>query len=167
MQATIGYMGSEQPQYTFPQQPVNTCPYQSSPGYPSIPYQSPCQQTHDHVQKQPISMPYQVPMQQPVSPDTQLIKVAGPEMRSMEIVVPQCAFGGSLLQITDPQTRQTFQVIVPDGLHPGMRFLVQMQSDRLPVLKESEKTSSSSGGHCLVIFCFIVFFWVGVKIVCG
>ena len=52
--------------------------------------------------------------------------------RSMEIFVPNGAFGGTVLQVTDPNTRQVFQVTVPSGLQPGMKFIVQLNSPNSP-----------------------------------
>lgn len=104
-QATMGYMGNQPVQ-----QPIVTQQnyMQATPDY-ATPYGQPSYQPQAG----------QVIMGSPVQP------MKG---RSLEVVVPNGAFGGSVLQITDPQTRQAFQVTVPAGLQPGMKFEVQLQN---------------------------------------
>ena len=54
---------------------------------------------------------------------------AQPVLRNLEVVVPTGAYGGSVLQVIDPLTRNALQVTVPSGLQPGMRFQIQVPSN--------------------------------------
>jgi hypothetical protein len=46
-----------------------------------------------------------------------------PSPGHIEVIVPQGAYGGSILIITEPSNGRVFQVIVPQGLQPGMKFI--------------------------------------------
>ena len=154
-QAALGYTGN-QPIYNG----------QAAQGYgapqPSAGYGAP-QSSQGYGAPQP-SQGYGAPQQAPVygntygqlqpeysMPPQQVVQSNGPVLmgntgssakpRSMEVIVPNGAFGGSVLQITDPETRTSFQVTVPQGLQPGMKFIVQLQqpSQQIPYQAPSQQ----------------------------
>ena len=68
-----------------------------------------------------------MPYTQPIYQKTEAAAsnpIAGSRINKMEVIVPTGVFGGAILQITDPSSGQPFQVTVPAGLYPGMRFEV-------------------------------------------
>jgi hypothetical protein len=85
----------------------------------------------------------------------------------LEVIVPHGAYGGSVLRITNPQTGQVFQVTVPSGLQPGMKFMVQTEGKAptqyaAPVQqpmtyhrqsRESDECGAFLLGACLFCWC--------------
>lgn len=144
-QATMGYTGNQPGSNMQVQQPMVMQPtyIQQAPEY-ATPYGQPAYQPQ----------PGQVMMGSPVPS----------KGRSLEVIVPNGAFGGSVLQITDPQTRQAFQVTVPAGLQPGMKFEVQLQApagvmyqapQQQPMVYQQQPTKSNDDcGAFLMGMCF-------------
>jgi len=135
-QAAMGYVpatSANQPRGAYPQQ----------------------QTTYPAAYGQPV---YGVNTQQ-INPP---VVMAAP-MRSFEIIVPNGAFGGSILQITDPQAGTTFQVTVPAGLQPGMKFEVQLQrqagtayqapQQQPMVYQQRPKDNDDCGAFLMGMFC--------------